>query len=854
MEQRREFIKKILAAGTLPVVLPSQFHPGYVKDFSEKDSVIKVSQPGNALYYKPLENIKIWTKEGGIITVYDSEGDYYFRDNINENIEFRVGGAIGNQAIVLSNDKDRILDIKIIKADTKTFIADEKKEFSKLLDTMYRTMISTSYGNGRKVFYNGDYYTYFSSWFQDHVYVMKGMKYFYPEWKSGIDLYAEAQREDGMIHDNYKHKYEHDGSWSWRFDYGDFVYIPEDPRSSCIFVRVPVENMAEFTFMEGLYYTWKNTGDDEWMKSRLDNAIKAVEYATTDPYRWSSKYQLLKRGYTIDIWDFQTKEDSAIAGNDTMRVYLDKTRFGIMFGDNVRMAASCGYLAEMLNYSGRAEEAKKIRTIGEGIRKRINELSWNGEFYTHHIPEDPSIKRDLGVDENSQVVLSNAYALGAGIDHTRASAIIETYQRIRKEKPESALAEWYTCFPPFEKGFHVEKWNYMNGGITPIVAGELARGAFEHGYESYAVDILRRTYEVAQLRNDKLEGCYKGYIEPEPDREFQPLKLDSIANADLGRGNDKVPGWTGEPGNDMTTFPVGNKIFEKIPFYITNPNSNNKKAVLALSGDKKYKLSESIELNKEFASIYFLHVLPEGSNAGSVTLKYKDGSEYIKYITKGGGEIGPWWFPQEPQDKKGIPRLKLAWTGKNETTTKIGCWVYGLNNPHPEKIVDELVLEGMKDSSKWMIMGITLSDKPVYFEPSIVSTIPAHWAAAAVTYALIEGLTGVVDEGVAYSQASVSPRWSFADVKNATVSVKYEASGGYVHYTYRDEGNNIKLQFTSNSDESEIKLPIPMGKSPGGLLVNGNKVPYKLLKIKESLYAITKINSKGVFTIELNLS
>jgi hypothetical protein len=304
----------------------------------------------------------------------------------------------------------------------------------------------------------------------------------------------------------------------------------------------------------------------------------------------------------------------------------------------------------------------------------------------------------------------------------------------------------------------------------------------------------------------------------------------------------------------MATFPVGNNIFEKIPFYITNPESNNKKAVLALSGDKNYKLSESIKLDQEFSSIYFLHVLPEGANAGSVTLKYKDGSEYIKYITKGGSEIGPWWFPQEPQDRKGIPSLKLAWTGKNETTTKIGCWVYGLNNPHPEKKVDEILLEGMKDSSKWMILGITLSDKPVYFEPSIVSTIPAHWGAAAVTYALIEGLTGIVDTGVAFSKASISPRWSFADVKNATVSVKYEASGGYACYNYIEKGNTIKLQFTSSSSESELKLPIPKGKKSGALLVNGNKVPYKLLKIEESLYALTKINSKGIFTIELNLS
>jgi hypothetical protein len=590
------------------------------------------------------------------------------------------------------------------------------------------------------------------------------------------------------------------------------------------------------------------------MKSRLDNAIKAVEYATTDPYRWSSKYQLLKRGYTIDIWDFQTREDAAIAGNDTMRIYLDKTRFGIMFGDNVRMAASCGYLAEMLSYAGRSNEAEKIRKIGEGIRERIDDLSWNGEFYTHHIPEDPSVKRDLGVDEKSQVVLSNAYALGAGIDHSKASAIIKTYQRIREEKPESSLAEWYTCYPPFEKGFHIQKWNYMNGGITPIVAGELARGAFVHGFEDYGVDILRRVYEIAQLRNDQLEGCYKGYIEPEPERDFYPLALENYANADLGEGNEEVPGWTGEPGNDMKSFPAGNNTFEKIPFVTTKPEENNGRAVLALSGSKNYKLSETLPIDRKFTSLYFLHVLPEGSNAGSVTFKYEDDSKFVKYITIAGGEIGPWWFPHEVTDRKGIPVLKLAWTGKNEATTRIGCWAYGLNNPHPNKKVKEIILEGMKDSSKWMILGITLSDKPVYFEPSIVSTIPAHWGAAAVTYALMEGLAGIIDEGVAFDKSSISPRWSFAGVNETVVSVKYESSGGYVKYKYLKDGKRISLVYTNNSQSTEIKLPVPEGSNVENMTVNGNKVPFRLLKVEDSFYALTKIEKKGIFEVELNLT
>ncbi len=57
------------------------------------------------------------------------------------------------------------------------------------------------------------------------------------------------------------------------------------------FTRVPIENDVEYLYLEGIYYTWKATGDDEWMKGLLDNAIKAYNYSVTDKYRWSENNQ-----------------------------------------------------------------------------------------------------------------------------------------------------------------------------------------------------------------------------------------------------------------------------------------------------------------------------------------------------------------------------------------------------------------------------------------------------------------------------------------------------------------------------------------------------------------------------------
>ena len=56
-----------------------------------------------------------------------------------------------------------------------------------------------------------------------------------------------------------------------------------------------------------------------------------------------------------------------------------------MHGDNTGFAMSCEYLAEMLTRSRRGKEAEKFLGIGKDIRKRLNKISWNKRFFTHHV-------------------------------------------------------------------------------------------------------------------------------------------------------------------------------------------------------------------------------------------------------------------------------------------------------------------------------------------------------------------------------------------------------------------------------------------------------------------------------------
>ena len=136
----------------------------------------------------------------------------------------------------------------------------------------------------------------------------------------------------------------------------------------------------------------------------------------------------MKRGYTIDTWDFQIDDATTrlFARWGTLLIDPVRSQFGVMFGDNTGYAASCGYLAEMLERAGRPREAARFRARGKDVRERLDRVAWLGTHFRHWVPEDETIVRDLGVNEKEQVSLSNTYSLNRGISHEQAAAILRT--------------------------------------------------------------------------------------------------------------------------------------------------------------------------------------------------------------------------------------------------------------------------------------------------------------------------------------------------------------------------------------------------------------------------------------------
>lgn len=321
-------------------------------------------------------------------------------------------------------------------------------------------------------------------WLRDHYYQNRAFRYFENDLRSLPEAFARVQGEDGSL--------------------PDFLARPEwgIPAS-----RTPVEADVEYLFVQLIFETWQVTGDTEWMLRMLPAAQRAIDYTMRDPLRWDATLGLVKRPFTIDTWDFEYGPPMVNPNNGELgpRHWIDEqTKWGIFHGDNTGLAAALHALALMEEAAGQRDLAAVRRIIATDLMTRLNALSWNGRFYTHHVKLVPY---DVpGVDEANQLSLSNAIALNRGVlSETQGRAIIAEYLRRLNDPNRIAFAEWYSIDPPFPAGtfgmngrLGERPGEYVNGGVMPLVGGELARGAFRYGYEAYGFNILQRYIDLIE--------------------------------------------------------------------------------------------------------------------------------------------------------------------------------------------------------------------------------------------------------------------------------------------------------------------------------------------------------------------
>lgn len=310
-------------------------------------------------------------------------------------------------------------------------------------------------------------------WIRDHADVLRGGRYMEADMQSAIDAFAEMQAANGRI-----------------FDHVITAAEDGEPENWEKWVRVPVESDVEYRFVKAAYQAWQATGDTAWIDKRLPALERALQYTRTHPRRWDEEHGLVKRPYTIDTWDF----DYTAGRADWLNFQVtDDTFWGLFHGDNSGFYEAAVLLSRLYAETGQSGDAGRWLDIAEAVRDRSNELLFNGRFYTHFYKLTPVTIE--GVDESEQLSLSNPMAINRGLaTHDIAVAILREYQRRRAAT--DAFAEWFSIDPPFPDGiFGDEKLvrgAYINGGIMPLVGGELARAAFEHGFESYGYDILQQ--------------------------------------------------------------------------------------------------------------------------------------------------------------------------------------------------------------------------------------------------------------------------------------------------------------------------------------------------------------------------
>lgn len=817
--------------------------------FGQDSPEVLILQPAKVIH--PFDEITACFSTDGFLTVTDADNKAYFSSKASQHVVFKAGGATGTQKITFTDKKGKTLAAKTFTLEAPTQLNDGGK-YAGLFDILYKGMFESGSKGYEEMRWNDKSYKLYVSWDLDNSNVMNGIQYFLPFGNEYTDLLREVQRKDGMIWSFVRD--DEEGYQYYATAYGPIGFFKKDKEAW--FVRQPVDNHSDYIYVNMFYKHWKASGDNEWMKKTIASAALALDYCYTDSIRWSDRFQLLKRPYCIDSWDFQVDDEYTPEASisPTMVIVPGKTKYGVFFGDNTGYFEACNQLAEMYDFAGEPAKAAVYRKRGQKIMKNLTKLSWNGNFFTHFIDEDPTVKRNLGVDEKSQIAQGNMYSINRGLPHEMNVAIIKTYLKLKDNLPVGSPGEWYAIYPPFEKGFgpHGDKWQYMNGGIAGHAIGELAKGAYENGYEAYGSDILNRLLGLGEKYNNKIYFSYTGSVPPAPSAPvFKTVDISKQANMDLfDQGGKDAFTWMdvkNNTGNDLRNLPVGNQVFNNIPFQVIDPQKNQRRAVLAVSTIPGYPQQLEVPVNDTAGAVYLLHSSSDNvpaKVAGGITFIYTDGTFESKYIFKK-EDVTNWWFPILKTERAGV-----AWTGPNLKSTQVGvCWT-AIDNPNPSKQIAKLRFSAPLEGGIYAVLAVSLADKPFYIKPKGESYGgPDNWAAANGMSALIEGLAGVKSTGLAYESVKLSPRWTSAGVDSVNVTANLAASNSYVSYQYKNnqKENEITMSVTGSGNEINAHVLLPENiKTVKSVTVNAKPLEFTISKVEGSNYVDFNLSLKQI--------
>ncbi len=817
---------------------------------------------GSTDFFSPLEQMTLRTPEARAakVVVRDSAGRVYAQRAIKAGgmVRLAVRGEAGRHCVEVLDERGKVLEQGSFKLVVRTELTCDKGPYADLFDAIQR-MISCDHETKHWII-NGRPYYMLVCWSRDHVYTLKAAKYFIDDVKSGLDYWLESQTSSGMFWDCIYVNTE-DPAPTWLGEALGKGWYRYDDGMKYIVRRVPVLADTEYVFTEGVWYAWKASGDDAWMERQLPRLEKALKYMTSDPLRWSPKHGLVRRSFTADEWDFANPH--YCKGDHRVIHKGDQTFF--FHGNQSGMYAMYWRMAEMYEHLGNAKRAAELREEGEGLRQRANAKLFFETNYGHMIPESLPEKQVYALvgDERKRMSLSTGYTINRGMPtHAMAVKILKEYQKRGREMKDKSFAEWWTMHPSYSP----EQWpgqqtntagcpegEYMNGGICPIITGEIAKAAFDHGCEAYGDDILHRTWELIQRDGGHLHQVYKRLPgKPElPKATFGHIDLRSMANRGLKyKATKGVDAWTSEGVNDMRNLPTGKRRFGAIEFDVIPPATNGGRSVLRIDPEPKVAPTNvTIPVrNLTGKSLYFLHCLGHSAGprsvAGIYDIQYADGSTHRIYIREG-HEIGLWWGISDRGMNRDVCRR--AWWGANGEWKAVGMFMFGWNNPHPEKPITAIHVQSLAAGGRGggiMLGAISVSDQPVGFEAQIRSYgLPDNWAQAAVYYAIAEGLAGIEDKGTTFGDVQISPRWASGEASSAKVTLHYPASDGYCTYACKIDrkAKRLTLDITGSLRKAKVHCLLPAGKAKS-VSVDGREIRFRNVRVEKSSYVDFALN------------
>ena len=349
-------------------------------------------------------------------------------------------------------------------------------DFLHLLRNTINGERSLVFVDGRKMMVN-------KNWIRDHVHVLKAMRHWEYDYAGYVDFTLRHQRADGCILELVKQADDR----HWRYAAPESrKFFPDDNLAMC---RLDIEADVEYLLVEGATYCYRISGDDAWLARALPRLEKAIDYVTSDPQRWDAVHGLVKRGYTIDTWDF-TYEPASV----TNRTLTAATPQAIMHGDNSGVYQAMAQLAWLNGRLGRTAKAAAWRARADALKAAMYKHLWNGRFFFHQLPLNVP---PVDAHERERLSLSAAYDMNRGLMPVAdCRRTIEEFRRRRQTT--DCFAEWFTVDPPYDFTFaRHPRGDYVNGGVCLFTAGELAKAALENGYEAYGWDILVRVKEMA---------------------------------------------------------------------------------------------------------------------------------------------------------------------------------------------------------------------------------------------------------------------------------------------------------------------------------------------------------------------